>query len=225
VVTFKSLESQGFILIPNFLTDDELVTVKKHYIKVTENFARDHSLKTDYNIINVAPDSDIQFIIDRIKEYVDRISNCTDITANTVDNEVGYIDNAIFGCQGWHQDHGPYFKWGDLYNSLNFWIAISKTDATNNGISLVPFDQFSNKIKSKFVGSGAKRFEIINKNTRVFDDRDNSVFVLPVDLDECSISPEISEKDLLIMRGDLIHKSQNLTKNRVSLSVRCYKKC
>jgi hypothetical protein len=59
----------------------------------------------------------------------------------------------------------------------------------------------------------------------VFDDRDNSIFVLPVDLDECSISPAISEKDLLIMRGDLIHKSQNLTENRLSLSVRCYKKC
>jgi hypothetical protein len=222
MVNFEDLVSKGFVLIPNFLTDSELLTVKNHYNTVTEEFIKNPSLKNDYNILLVEPDKSLQFLLDKISNCISTVESTTDIKVNCIDNKVSYFDNKIFGSTGWHQDHGPYFKWKNLYNSLNFWIAVTKPDKINNGLSVIPYDTFPSQVRSKFIGKGAKSFEIIQKRTRVFDDANNNVFVLPYDINDYAISPEISEKDVLILRGDLIHKSQNLVSKRVALSIRSF---
>jgi hypothetical protein len=60
--------------------------------------------------------------------------------------------------------------------------------------------------------------------TQVFDDIDNSTFFIPNNIDKIAISPDLSEKDLIILRGDLIHNSQNLVSKRVALSIRSFHK-
>jgi hypothetical protein len=219
-----NLVTQGFVVVPNFLSDDELLIIKEHYNKTHQSFLKDPSIKTDYNLLRVDYDTSLDFLLEKINNCIKIISNTTDINANTLDDKMAYIDNKIFGTSGWHQDHGPYYRWEDLYNALNFWIPIIKPDKTNNGLSVVPYDVLSDDFKTKFKGKGAKRFKIMHQTTQVFDDTDNSTFMMPTNINNISISPELSEKDLIILRGDVIHKSQNLVNRRVALSIRAFHK-
>jgi hypothetical protein len=218
------LMTQGFVVIPNFLTDQELLVVKDHYNKIYQEFLKDPSLKNAYNLIRVDYDKSLDFLQEKINNCIDIISRTTDIHTNTLDDKIAYIDNSIFGTSGWHQDHGPYYRWKDLYNSLNFWIAIIKPDKKNNGLSVISYDTLSDKLKEKFIGKGAKRFKVMQRTTQVFDDIDNSTFFIPNNIDKIAISPDLSDIDLIILRGDVIHNSQNLVSKRVALSIRSFHK-
>jgi len=219
-----NLVTQGFVVIPNFLSDDELLIIKEHYNKTHQSFLKDPSIKTDYNLFRVDYDTSLDFLLEKINNCIKIISNTTDILTDTLDDKIAYIDNSIFGTSGWHQDHGPYYRWKDLYNSLNFWIAIIKPDRLNNGLTVIPYDKISDEFKEKFVRKGAKRFNFTQKETKVFDDANNTTFIIPDNISNYAVSPELSEKDLIILRGDLIHNSQNLTSKRVALSIRSFYK-
>ena len=216
--------TQGFVVIPNFLTDQELLVVKDHYNKIYQEFLKDPALKNDYNLIRVDYDKSLDFLQEKINNCIDIISSTTDIHTNTLDDEIAYIDNSIFGTSGWHQDHGPYYRWKDLYNSLNFWIAIIKPDKSNNGLTVIPYDKLLDNFKEKFIRKGAKRFKFMEKETKVFDDANNTTFIIPDNISKYAVSPNLSEKDLIILRGDLIHNSQNLVSKRVALSIRSFHK-
>ena len=57
--------------------------------------------------------------------------------------------------------------------------------------------------------------------TEVYDDNSGEDYILPVNLDILAEYPELNAGDLLLMRGDIIHKTQDTITNRVALTVRC----
>jgi hypothetical protein len=76
-----------------------------------------------------------------------------------------------------------------------------------------------------FKGFGARRLMSENNRTYALDDnngghRTNFSF----DLTELSVSPAISVGDVLVMRGDTIHRSQDTNTHRIAISIRCFKR-
>ena len=75
----------------------------------------------------------------------------------------------------------------------------------------------------KIFNSAAKRFVPEGNITKVWDDEFGGEWILPVNIDDIMDSPKIAVGDLLLMRGDVIHKTQDDLTRRVAVSVRSTK--
>ena len=111
-----------------------------------------------------------------------------------------------------------------IKNYLNFYIPFVKPESNKSGLGVIPFDRLESKCQSKLsniINSGANRFFPKFDITEVYDDNSGEDYILPVNLDTLAEYPELNAGDLLLMRGDIIHKTQDTITNRVALTVRC----
>ncbi|MBR1221507.1 hypothetical protein JQ557_26145 [Bradyrhizobium sp. U87765 SZCCT0131] len=88
---------------------------------------------------------------------------------------------------------------------------------------LIPFDSLTAAAPDhvgRIVGGGAKRFRAENGGTTIFDDEYDTTYAMPVNLDRIAVVPQLNAGDLLLLRGDIIHRTQDSTSNRVAVSFR-----
>lgn len=145
------------------------------------------------------------------------------------------------GALNWHIDHFPYFFFHDHKNWLITYIPIFKKDINSSNISLIPYDILQekdmnsyNKIKHR----GAMRFRLVEEDTiewfklrfpdeshisigdwfAIDDYKDSSSgFKMTIDLEKYKITPLLNEYDLLLVRADVIHKTEDTNIYRISL--------
>jgi hypothetical protein len=92
-----------------------------------------------------------------------------------------------------------------------------------SNLSIVPFDALkaaSPGTHEKVVRGGAARFVRFGDKRLVFLDDTGSVHRTDVDLDDVAFTPELGPGDLLLLRGDMIHRTQDAETERVSASYR-----
>ena len=221
-VNFKDLETKGFLVIPNFLDASILTQIKEHYSKQQEKFKSRLIKNNNYNIITV----DEQFIPeDQLHKLLQKITQETNIVVNLIKPITTYFDNQIVEF-GWHQDHEPYYMWQDSYNAVNCWIPIVKPNPTQSGISVIPQNSLAQHcpdiFESSILGKGAKMLNVQSNGTTLMrDDSEGSSTVLPFNINDIAESLILNEGDLLILRQDLFHKTQDLVDSRVAISIRC----
>jgi hypothetical protein len=74
---------------------------------------------------------------------------------------------------------------------------------------------------NKVVGSGARWYTVKDGQTHILsDETGTSAGVIPFDLGTIMETPHLNAGDLLLLRGDIIHSSQNSNSRRVALSFR-----
>lgn len=125
----------------------------------------------------------------------------------------------------WHQDHESFFVEQEHDQYLNFYIILSKPHAKQAGLQVVPFDTLkarSPELHDFAKGYGATRFDVVagGNRTIVYADSDDRKFGLGFDINEVACTPELHARDLLILRGDIIHRTQPHKSARTSLTVR-----
>jgi hypothetical protein len=214
-VNFSLLETSGFLVITDFLPKDVL----EQLINKSSNF--DKTANKNYSLGSFK-------IIDELKETIaatlTEIRRVTAIQTDLIPGEGIYFDNQQINFN-WHQDHETYFKWQNCYNNLNFWMPIIKPIPNKSGVDVIPFDilskHFPDITKEKFIGQGAKRIWTKNNNTLIVDDERGIEYVLPMSLDNIMVTPTLKPGDLLLMRGDCIHRTQDRDTNRIGISVLC----
>jgi hypothetical protein len=100
-----------------------------------------------------------------------------------------------------------------------------------SNVTLVPFDALRSRASeewSKLVGNGGHRFVVENGRTALFSNYGNVLSeknphpdrYLDVDLEELAVTPHLAAGDLLLMRGDVIHRTQDVDSERVAASLR-----
>jgi len=216
---FKSLKEDGFIVLKNIITSDELKILKQDY-NDAKSLPSAASNK-NYHIINANKHS----LETKIKNILNEISNSISMTLDIVSTTGVYFDNNLVTLE-WHQDYEAFFRWQNAINSLNFWIPIIKPNAKEDGIMILPHgalrEKFPNETKKYIVGKGAQQFYNISQTkTIVVDDNTDNKIEIEGNLFETIVVPEIEEGDILIMRGDCIHRTDKNINGRVSLSIRC----
>jgi hypothetical protein len=221
-INFKELETTGFLVIPNFLDTKEISFLIKIIDSLKSSMAGNYQNK-NYKIFRITSTL-VKYKINRI---IQQIQSSTNIQVNILSPGSGVFDNNLITFS-WHQDHEPYYMFQDLYNSLNFWIPVIKPDSKLSGLSLIPFDKLLKEIpdviKTRILGKGATRF-IPNQNSTIMnDDESGQSNVLSVNIESMMESPELFVGDLLILRGDVIHKTQDNLTYRVSIGSRAYNK-
>lgn len=140
-----------------------------------------------------------------------------------------------------HQDFDlDYRLTADHHNYLNFWLPLRKPDPARSNVTLVPFDVLEaadGAACERLRGAGGYRFVPDGGRTRVFgnygrvldEDEDEDEeggdepapeMILDLDLDSIAVTPALSAGDLLLMRGDVVHRTQDSDTDRVAASIR-----
>lgn len=210
-----TIETTGYALYPNFLTTEEIDRFLLDY-KNSRFMPASSVINQD---MHDATDSVLETIHDKIRIVLKQL----DFNVDLVLRGGTYTDTTLMNLD-WHQDHLSYYMFQHHYRYLNFYITLSKENTQQSGLSIVPFDALEKTVPEyvgKIKNSGASRFYPKNNNTKVFNDNTGEEYTMPVNIDSIKISPELSPGDLLVIRGDVIHKTQDNITNRIALSVRC----
>jgi len=219
LINFQNLETTGYIIIPNFLDRDIIEKIAEDYVIQKEIFLKKNNKIKKHSIIPARFN-----LNNKLLSVVAEIRKQTNLK---ISNPVSraYFDNQITQFE-WHQDHEPYFKSRDSYNAINFWIPIIKPSLSNSGISIIPQDILEQKCPeiyaNKILSKGAKVFRPQDSQTLMRDDDTTERTILPFNIEDISVTPQLAEGDLLILRQDVIHKTQDFVSNRVAYSARCF---
>jgi ectoine hydroxylase-related dioxygenase (phytanoyl-CoA dioxygenase family) len=166
-----------------------------------------------------------KLVMDKVQTLVDLIAETTDISANYIPSMYPTFMDTNLVQFNWHQDTDTAFKYQDLYNSINVWIPIVKTNADQCGLHLLPFDvlkQLNSSLWERMVGTGASCVVPNGQNTHVWFQEDNQQMPLGFDITDYAVTPSVLPGDAIILRGDVCHASQVGESRRVALSFRCF---
>jgi hypothetical protein len=207
------LKTKGYTVIPNFLTQEEINFFLEHYQRIKLEDLLNHPQPISKGL---------PYSTHYIEKKLDQTMRDSELTVDLIDTTPLYTSTERMDM-GWHQDHQNYYFNQQTYNYLNFYIILQKDDPTLSGLSVVPFDVLADMVPdkiNKFINSGAKRFEKSGHMTLVFDDDLGEKYNLPFLLEEIQQSPVLYPGDLLLQRGDVIHKTQDVLTKRLALSIR-----
>ena len=214
---FKNLGLGGFTVIRGFFSAEDVAHVREEY----ESAISASQANGNY---------DVQLGSFRLNQHFEQR---LDLVSQQVFTDAGIQADVTAGSlffstkKGvnfpWHQDHESYFLFQEHYNYLNFYIPFIKEKADASNICLIPFDRLRTEAPDhieKIIGGGAKRFRADGDLTTVLDDEYDTTYSMPVNLDRIAVVPELDVGDLLLFRGDMIHRTQDSRSNRVAISFR-----
>jgi hypothetical protein len=145
------------------------------------------------------------------------------------------------GVLNWHVDHFSYYLGGDHVNYLICYLPVKKPDVHSCNLTVIPYDvlkQCDPNTYNLVRRRGALRFRCVEPDTKPwfemrFPDERIEVgqwfaiddfypspgWKLEIDLEKHKVVPQLSVGDLLIMRADVIHRTEDAKTDRIS--IRC----
>jgi hypothetical protein len=214
---FTNLKHGGFTVTRNFFSADDLAHVRGEYEKAVSASLSNGNY--DVQLGSLGLNKHFEPRLDAVSQqvFVDAGIHA-DVTAGSL-----FFSTKKGVNFPWHQDHESYFLFQEHYNYLNFYIPFIKEKADASNICLIPFDRLRTEAPDhieKIIGGGAKRFRTDGDSTTVLDDEYDTTYSMPVNLDRIAVIPELNAGDLLLFRGDMIHRTQDSSSNRVAISFR-----
>jgi hypothetical protein len=131
-----------------------------------------------------------------------------------------------------HQDFDLDYKLSrDHVNYLNFWIPITKPEQARSNVTVVGFDALQARSQAAYElanEGGGKRYIPTGGRTDVFGaygeilgaEPQRPEHELDFDLATVATTPALDAGDLLLMRGDIVHRTQDSDTLRIAASLR-----
>ncbi len=145
------------------------------------------------------------------------------------------------GVLNWHIDHYTYYFHNDHKNYLICYMPILKSDLKYSNVAIIPYDKLKkNDIYTfkKIKDRGAVRFRKVEKETKpwfdlrfkqqtkiddwyALDDYEDHTqgWKMNTNLEKIKVVPKLNLNDLLIMKADVIHKTNDAKIDRIA--IRC----
>ncbi len=146
------------------------------------------------------------------------------------------------GVLNWHVDHFSYYLCKDHANYLICYMPIKKPDRLASNVAIVPNDMLQSldpESHTRLRNRGAVRFRCVEEDTKpwfemrfpgetiaigdwfaIDDFYPQPGWRMKIDLEKHKVIPALAETDLLIMRADVIHRTEDAKIDRIS--IRCY---
>ncbi len=216
-VNFGALQTKGFVVVPGFLSPAELETFRAdfHGQPVAQN--------KNYQLTDMSGAATEQ-MRRRVADVLRIVRETSDLKVDLPTGGQYFATGAKRGIYfPWHQDHESFFETQNHYDYLNFYIPIVKPRPDRSNLSIVPFDVLAAQSPRTFrriVRGGATRFDRIGRRHIAMHDDGCTVHVVRGNLDQMAHTPMLQAGDLLLMRGDVIHKTEDTDTERVALSFR-----
>lgn len=187
----------------------------KSYVSFYSNTEKVHT-NENYKITTKETDSRLQRLV---QQHLKKVSNQYTHSISLVDRTVVFFDSDFVNLQ-WHQDHEIYYLFHEASRYLNFWIPLLKPSSTESGLSLIPLNTLPESVKVRITGTGGKNLRQLTENSVeiLFCDTDEIV-TEEINLSSIIDTPEIEAGDCIIFRGDVFHRSQENSHNRLAISV------
>ena len=214
-VNWKDLETKGFIHVRKFLSQHDLDSCRADYVDQPVDEANRNNAVSDASERATA----------RLERPVNELM--AQVTANTnirVDCNLGaYYFATTRGVFPWHQDYESYFLSQNHYDYLNLFIPVMKPRPDKSNLCVVPFDALKRESPRTFervVGRGAAMAYDLPDRQVLFQADSGAAHVTRVPLDRLAFTPQLEAGDLLVMRGDIFHRTEDGDTDRVALSMR-----
>jgi hypothetical protein len=214
---WNELVSRGYVVIRQLLSAAEIALLRNDY----EAESAKPAINQNYRLVPATPRIWRAFEA-RLEEISNRVRVATGINAG-LPVDASYFATEIGVNFPWHQDHEGFFLFQQHYHYLNFYIPFIKPDRRRSNLCLVPFDSLRELAPAgyyKVVGGGARSFQPKGEVTRVFEDETGREFTLPINIEQHKATPELDAGDLLLLRGDIIHRTEDAATARVAISFR-----
>jgi hypothetical protein len=213
-LNWSDLKAKGFLHVEKFLTPIEVEMLLEDY--------RGQPAGTGNHNLPEVSQKVVVSLSRKLREASEQVRAATGINADM--NLPGMYFAIERGIKfAWHQDYESYYSIQQHYEYLNFYIPIVKPDSQRTNLCVVPFDRLLARIpdeRARLVGVGAQSFFPVGDHTRVSDDENGIEYTLPVNIEELQVTPRLQAGDLLLMRGDLIHRTEDAETERIAVSFR-----
>lgn len=210
---WNDLTTRGFVVVRRFLSEEDVSTIERAYRRAK---------RADVAIYDAREpaEGDTGRAREKIAAVLPEIRRATGGHVDAVLPETVFFATDRMNL-GWHTDYKSYYLFQTHEDHLTFWLPIVKPSPGESGLSIVPMDRLRERAPEVFplvLGRGAARYErgVLHYEQGPSDRR----IACPVDLDELAESPDLAPGDALVMRGDLLHRTQDVTTSRISLSAR-----
>jgi hypothetical protein len=213
------LESTGFVVIRNFLPSAVLEAARADYqSRPIDRSNANYGISMASEPANAA----LRPLVDNVLRSVRAETDLQpDLPAGAAYFATGRGINFA-----WHQDHESFFTIQNHYDYLNFYIPIIKPRRDKSNLSIVPFDAFEREAPrtcERTRRGGAARFFPFGRRTLVLYDDAGSFHVMRRNIEEIAHTPHLDAGDLLLIRGDVVHRTQDTETERVAMSFRASK--
>jgi hypothetical protein len=212
-VPWSDLDTKGFVHVPGFLTPEQVESCRKHYASNPRGGA---GLTVPSAAESVAS----------LTEPIGALMKS--VGANTGIRVDSFASASYFATERgvrfeWHQDHGSYYFFQTHANYLNLYIPIIKPSVEKSNLSVVPFDALARQspdVAKWTMWSGATSVMPHGSGQLLVSDQSGCARTVPFRFDDIACTPQLIAGDLLLIRGDLFHKTQDSDTDRVALSIR-----
>lgn len=212
---FRDLETKGYCVLPSFLTENEIQFVLNDFNNAVIWSNKNYKIKK--------PSLDcVRSVYSKISVLAKEIASSTDLNINMITDEYAFVDNQAINFK-WHQEHEPFFTFQQLSNYAIFYMPIVKLQPNISGIDIIPFDELKNHVPEYvdlLKSNGARGFIASGDNTTVREDSLDNLFEIPVNFENIKVTPDIMPGDLVILRGNVIHRTQDSSTARVAFTVK-----
>ena len=215
---FSDLQTRGFVVLPGFLSPAEVARLRADF----EGQPVDSGNKN--YILTPLSEAVTREISARVGDVLQRVSTTTNLRVDLPRGGSYFATGAKRGIFfAWHQDHESFFETQNHYDYLNFYIPIVKPSVDKSNLSIVPFDVLQREAPGTYRyvwRGGATRFGNLGPWQVAVKDDGCTVHFIRGNLDRIAYTPHLAAGDLLLMRGDVIHRTQDSETERVALSFR-----
>ena len=216
MIDYSSLNTKGYLVIPDILSVHDLEQMKRDYVAIKDKFKN----PANKNYIGMIPNT----IHQQLTGHLHNISRSANLKINTFYSKaITYFDSSFVNFN-WHIDHEMYYMYQNSNSILNFWFPLIKPTPTTSGLTILPHDVFKRLAPAVFeeriLNKGAKRFRVLEGKTVLYDDEIGDTVTLDFDINEHSETPPVMPGDLLLLKGDVAHRTQEASIDRVAFSIR-----
>jgi hypothetical protein len=226
-VTYSEIDSRGFLLLRSFLDEEQIEMLHRDFDSAPLE------VNSNYSVRRISGDA-MSRLEAKLQDVNQQIAANSSVRVDTMNDGVYFatfsekstLTSVRPGPQAfpWHQDHENYWLWHDTKDYLNFYIPVVKPISEKSNLTVVPFDRLQQRapeISEKLFARGATRVLPSGKHWVVKDDdRGGKLGKLTFDLTEIEETPHLQPGDLLLLRGDVIHRTQDSSTRRIAASIR-----
>lgn len=217
MISWQNLETMGYLLVRGFLSPDlvELMAADFHKGPAPREYPYGFKPVRRRALAAVMP---------RVEDALSEVRRHTRLRVDSVNflTVSHYVTTELAEHSSHlHQDFDlDYRLTQNHFDYLNFWIPIVKPCRRSSNLDLVPMTDDLAPLR----GAGGHRLESEEGRTTVYTgqagDELRMAFELDCDLETRMVTPELEVGDLLLLRGDVPHRTQDRNTLRVAVSIR-----
>lgn len=209
----RDIDTKGYAIVRNFLDAEERKTLTEMYWA-----KRNAGVEYNPNYQIISTTLNIQSIINKLMVLKQDVNNQTSSTVDMIPNTIEFAHSDYVNF-AWHQEHESYYALQKMCDFFRIWTPLVKEHADKSGMHFIPNNVLKEKypeVAEMLLGRGATQFFVENGKTKMIDDEIDGEHILDFDLFDMAETPDINAGDMIIFRGDVIHKTQDVDTKRIA---------